>query len=100
VIGRARRFARSQIHIDFSTQVRQRSGGQDVIDPPAPIVLKGAPEVVPVRVLDAIRVEFAEDVDETLVARCLVGIPRIDVEVDVIHAAVGMVHVDRLGRDV
>src|SRR5713226_1841620 len=71
-----------------------------MVDAPAPIVLKGAPEVIPVGVLHTVRMKLAEDVDKSPVTRVLVGIARINVEVDVIDAAVGMVHVDRLGSDV
>src|SRR2546423_4525787 len=66
-----------------------------MIDSPAPVILKSVPEIIPIGVLDAVRIKLPEYVDESPGDCLLVGVPGIDVEIDVVHAPVRMVDIDR-----
>jgi hypothetical protein len=57
-----------------------------MVDPPAPIVPEGVSKVVPMCILDALRMRFTENIRKSRYG-FLVGIARIDVEIGVVDAA-------------
>src|SRR5947208_16448606 len=99
VIRCGRRFSRLEIDIAEAAGFGEGGGGEDVVDAPAPVVVEGVAEIIPVGVLDTIGMELAEDVGEAPPQRFLVSVAGVDVEVDVVDTAVGMVDVDGLGGD-
>src|SRR5579884_434986 len=73
---------------------------ENMIDAPAPVILKRPSEVIPVSVLNAVWMHFTEKIDKAP-RRCFFeGIPRIDVKIDVVDPMIGMVDVDRFGSNV
>ena len=73
---------------------------QNMVDAPAEIALECVAKKIPVGVLNDIRVELAKDVYETPSHGLLVGGPSVDVEIRIVRTFVGMLDVNRLGRDV
>src|SRR5579883_370514 len=100
VVGGSGGAAGFQVHIASVTGGGQRGGRQDVVNPPSPIVRERVPEIIPVRVLHAIRIQLPKYILEAPTHRVPVGLPRVDVEIRVVEAAIGVIHVDGLGRDI
>src|SRR5690349_8102037 len=96
MVRRSRRFPRRQIHVSIAASRRKRRSRKNMVNAPAPVILEGVSEVVPVGVLDAIRVQLAECIDKSPSCRLLIGVPSVNVKVYIVHPVVGMIYVDRL----
>ena len=71
-----------------------------MIDAPSPVVFEGVSEVIPIRVLNAIGVQFAKQIDKSPACCFLVCVARIDMKVDIIDAMLRMINVNGFGCDV
>src|SRR5665213_1789695 len=100
MIGSAGSLARRQIDIRMRAEFRKRPSCEDMIDSPAPVVAKRISEVIPIGVLHPFRVELPENVNETPRGRGFVGIASVDVEIDIVDAALRVINIDGLGSDI
>ena len=71
-----------------------------MVDAPAPIMCKSVPEVVPIGVLHAIRVELTKHISESPANRVTIRFACVNVKIRIVHAVIRMVNIDRLRRDV
>ena len=71
-----------------------------MVNPPSEVSLKGVSKIVPVRILNKVWVEFTEDIYESPGHSLLVSVAGVNVEIDIVHALVRMVDINRLWRDV
>ena len=96
------RFGSPGRHVDLSvdTTHRQWLRGENMVDSPAEIPLQCISIVIPVGVLNRIGVESSEHVDKPPVARLLVGVASVNMEIDIIDTLFSVINVNRLGRDV
>ena len=97
-----RPFSSSSLHVHFDakTFLCQRSSGQYVVDTPAEIPLECIPEVIPIGILDSFRVQLSKHVDKTLGDRLVVGVPSVDMKVDIVHPSVRVVDINGFWSDV
>ena len=100
VIRCAGRAPRVHVYIGAAASGDQRRRCKDMIDAPSPVIFEGVPEVIPIGVLNNIRVELSEHIHKSPVPRLLVGVARVDMEIDIVDTFLGMVNVNRLGSDV
>src|SRR4051794_19728288 len=85
------------VYLYVTARCRKRRGHQDVINAPAPIVLECISKVIPIRVLNAVGVKLSKGVGESPLNYLLKCIARINMEVDIVYSAVGMIDVNWLG---
>jgi len=97
VVGDGLQRPHTHIHFDTNAAVGQGWSGEDVVDAPAIVPREGIAEIVPVGVLNDIRVQFAKGVDEAPAYGFGVGVAGVDVEVGVVDALIGMVDINGLG---
>src|ERR1035438_4812564 len=71
-----------------------------MVDTPAPVVIERVAEIVPIGVLHAVGIELAEYIDESPPDGVPVSFARVDVKIGIVDAAIGVVHIDRFGRDI
>src|ERR1700730_3017576 len=93
-------FAQCHVGLKRAAALGERGGGKDMVYAPAEIPLESVSEIIPIRVLDPVGVELAKYVCEAPANRLLVCGTGIDVEIDIVHATVRVVYVDRFGRDI
>ena len=79
---------------------RQDARRQDMVDTPAEIPLESVAKEIPVSVLNDIRVKFAKDIDESQGDDFFVGIPSVDVKIDIVHTLLRVIDVNRFGGDI
>src|SRR3954462_7850959 len=66
-----------------------------MVDAPTKVSLKRVSKIVPVCVLNYFRVELPKDIDEPPTDRLFVCRTSVDMEIDIIHPFLGMVHINR-----
>ncbi len=71
-----------------------------MVNAPAPVVLQRIAEVIPIRVLNAVWVALTEEVDPTPIENFLEGFSRVDVKVRIVGAAVRVIDINGLRRDI
>src|SRR5687767_14822495 len=69
-----------------------------MVDPPSPVVRIRIPEVIPIGILHAIRVQLSKHIDKAPRYSLLVGVAGVDMKIGIVDAAVRMVHIDWFRR--
>src|SRR5579875_972953 len=69
-----------------------------MVDAPPPVMRKSVPKIVPVGILHPVGVQLAEHVLKSPAGRVTVSLTRVDVEIRIVDAAIGMVNIDWLRR--
>src|ERR1035438_2056933 len=100
VIRSPGRFPRLQVDVRTAACRRQRPSSQYVIDAPSPVMVERIAEVIPVRILHAVRVQLPEYIYKAPRNSVPVSFAGVDMEIRVVNAPVRMVDIYRLGRDI